>query len=116
MFAYMIQRRLETKVKDALKRSSSVAILGPRQVGKTTTALDIAETTPSVYLDLENRLDLAKARDMSSASMNKTGKACLFWMRFKGYPRFLLRLEIMNEERRKGNKTGQFLFPRLRFY
>ena len=34
----------------------SVALMGPRQVGKTTLAIDIAESVPSVYLDLENRL------------------------------------------------------------
>jgi uncharacterized protein len=51
---HMIQRRLESQIKEALMRSPSVALMGPRQVGKTTIALNISETTPYVYLDLEN--------------------------------------------------------------
>ena len=54
----MIKRRLETKVRESLQRSPSVALVGPRQVGKTTLAYAISKTIPSVYLDLENRLDL----------------------------------------------------------
>lgn len=38
--------------------------MGPRQVGKTTLAMNISETVTSVYLDLENRLDLEKVRDI----------------------------------------------------
>jgi predicted AAA+ superfamily ATPase len=45
----MIKRRLESQIIEALERSPSVALLGPRQVGKTTIALNISETTPSVY-------------------------------------------------------------------
>jgi predicted AAA+ superfamily ATPase len=37
----MIKRRLERKIEDILKRSPSVALMGPRQVGKTTIALNI---------------------------------------------------------------------------
>jgi predicted AAA+ superfamily ATPase len=37
-----------------------VALLGPRQTGKTTLALEIAKGTPSIYLDLESEQDRAK--------------------------------------------------------
>ena len=60
----MIKRRLEVNVMEALKRSSAVALIGPRQVGKTTLALDIGESFPCEYLDLENNLDLEKVRDI----------------------------------------------------
>lgn len=63
---HMISRRLEPIIKAALKRSSSVALMGPRQVGKTTIALDISQSIPSVYLDLENRTDLQKIRDIEA--------------------------------------------------
>lgn len=36
-----------------------MALLGPRQVGKTTVAHQIAETRASVYIDLENPEDAA---------------------------------------------------------
>jgi len=38
-----------------LDRMPAVALMGPRQVGKTTLAMGIAETRASVYLDLEDR-------------------------------------------------------------
>ena len=61
-FAEMITRKLEFIVKDALRRNASVAILGPRQVGKTTIAFNISETIPSIYLDLESRLPFSRFR------------------------------------------------------
>ena len=41
-------------VRSALGRQAAVALIGPRQVGKTTLALDIARTRDSLYLDLED--------------------------------------------------------------
>lgn len=46
-----------------LAESRAVALLGPRQVGKTTLAQTIAKTRPSIYLDLESDRDRAKLTD-----------------------------------------------------
>jgi len=63
----MIQRFLQAIVEKALERSPSVAILGPRQVGKTTLAKIIANShVNSLYLDLENPLDRRKLEDAYS--------------------------------------------------
>jgi len=43
----MIKRQLINTIRKALMRSPSVALIGPWQVGKTTIALDVAETMPS---------------------------------------------------------------------
>jgi predicted AAA+ superfamily ATPase len=51
----MIPRRIERVVREALDRQAAVALVGPRQVGKTTLARSIAEDVPSIYLDLEAR-------------------------------------------------------------
>lgn len=67
----MIRRRLEVNVMEALKRSSAIALVGPRQVGKTTLATDIGESFPCEYLDLENNLDLERVRDIVSISFRK---------------------------------------------
>ena len=40
---------------DALRRQAAVALVGPRQVGKTTLALEIGRQRPALYLDLEDR-------------------------------------------------------------
>lgn len=60
----MIERRLLTKLTRALTESPAVALLGPRQAGKTTLAKIIAAQYPgSMYLDLERPSELAKLTD-----------------------------------------------------
>jgi hypothetical protein len=56
----MIPRRLAPALATALAESPAVALLGPRQVGKTTLALAVAGSRPSIYLDLESEADRAK--------------------------------------------------------
>lgn len=60
----LIDRYLTETVKRRLQYNPAVAILGPRQCGKTTLAGQIVKKiAPSVYLDLENPGDLAKLDD-----------------------------------------------------
>ncbi|WP_276484111.1 ATP-binding protein [Paraflavitalea pollutisoli] len=106
----MIPRRLEARVKEALLRSPSVALMGPRQVGKTTIALNIAETIPSIYLDLENRRDLQKVQDIETFHAENRDKLIIM-DEVQRLPEIFTSLRgIIDMERRKGNKTGQFLF------
>ena len=57
----MIQRRHLKIVQDLLTDHAAVAILGPRQVGKTTLAMEIADATEGTqYLDLESPADRAR--------------------------------------------------------
>jgi hypothetical protein len=56
----MLPRRLSARLNHLLGHSPAVVLLGPRQVGKTTLALEIAERRSSVYLDLEDEDDRAK--------------------------------------------------------
>ncbi len=106
----MIERRLESKIRQALLRSPSVALIGPRQVGKTTIALNIAETTPAVYLDLENRLDLEKVKDIIVFHSGNNDRLIIL-DEVQRIPEIFASLRgIIDKERRKGNKAGQFLF------
>ena len=59
----MIQRRAGSKLDYLLAHFPAVGLLGPRQVGKTTLALEVAGRRPSVYLDLESASDRAKLSD-----------------------------------------------------
>ncbi|WP_428547429.1 AAA family ATPase [Profundibacter sp.] len=54
----MIERGKYHEVTELLDSFPAVAIIGPRQVGKTTLAHEIAETRPSVYLDVNRRAKL----------------------------------------------------------
>jgi len=56
----MLDRIITTEVEKALKRQAAVALIGPRQVGKTTLALEVGEQFDAVYLDLEDRNDRNK--------------------------------------------------------
>jgi hypothetical protein len=43
-----------------LRHSPAVVLLGPRQTGKTTLALEIAKQQPAIYLELEDEDDRVK--------------------------------------------------------
>lgn len=106
----MIKRNLETTIKEALSRSPSVALMGPRQVGKTTIAFSISETIPSVYLDLERRLDLQKISDIETFH-NANQDKLIILDEVQRFPEVFSPIRgIIDQERRKGNKAGQFLF------
>ena len=56
----MFTRHIHDLLLDSVNAAPAVALLGPRQVGKTTLAVAVAKTRPSVYLDLESERDRAK--------------------------------------------------------
>ena len=106
----MIKRRLEVKIQNALKRSPAVALMGPRQVGKTTIALDISESLSSVYLDLENPLDLVKVQDIAVFHAENRDRLIILDEVQRKPDIFAPIRGIIDKERRNGNKAGQFLF------
>ncbi len=55
-----VHRIIEDDLNQALARSPAVAILGPRQCGKSTTAKKLLKERVSVYLDLQDRVDRNK--------------------------------------------------------
>jgi len=59
----MINRRIHDILLERLDESPAVALLGPRQVGKTTLAQEIGESGPSLYLDLESDADRSRLRE-----------------------------------------------------
>lgn len=106
----MIHRRLESKLKETLQWSSSVALIGPRQVGKTTLALDVAQGIPSVYLDLEDSLELRKAQDIAALHAENSDQLIIL-DEVQRLPEVFTQLRgIIDKERRKQNNAGLFLF------
>jgi predicted AAA+ superfamily ATPase len=65
IFEFMINRQLHTKIIHLLDHFPAVAILGPRQIGKTTLAKQIAQKLkkPTLYLDVEKPSDALKLQD-----------------------------------------------------
>ncbi len=106
----MIKRRLENKIRDALAKNASVALMGPRQIGKTTIALDVVDSTSAIYLDLESRLDLEKVRDIR-AFYEVNQERLIVLDEVQRIPELFTELRgIIDQERRKGNRSGLFLF------
>ncbi len=75
----IIDRHLYRTINRRLQNNPAVAILGPRQCGKTTLASQIVKKfSQSVYLDLENPGDLAKLSDpLAFFSLHNEDLVCL---------------------------------------
>lgn len=105
----MILRRAAQTVRDALQRQAAVAIIGPRQVGKTTLAQDIAEETPSIYLDLEAIEDRAKLTD-PALFLRAYEDRLVVLDEIHRMPEIFQSLRgLIDQGRRRGRKTGRFL-------
>ena len=106
----MIERKIKEKVEKRLSEVPAVALMGPRQVGKTTLALEIAEQRPSIYLDLENRLDIQKIRNIEDFHAANRDKLIIL-DEVQRVPEIFAPIRgIIDKERRAGNKAGNFLF------
>ncbi len=65
---YMLQRsELLARLHAGLKIGPAVALLGPRQCGKSTIARQLAERSKSTYFDLENPIDQARLSEPMTA-------------------------------------------------
>jgi predicted AAA+ superfamily ATPase len=108
-YASMIDRDLKKDIETALARQASVALIGPRQVGKTTLALEIAKSRPSIYLDLESTRDRSKLIEPHLFFKQHEGKLVIL-DEIHRVPEIFQELRgIIDERRRQGNKSGQFL-------
>ncbi len=58
-----ISRFAEKALKRAMKRSPAVAVLGPRQCGKSTLARELVKGFDSIYVDLQDRTDSNKLNE-----------------------------------------------------
>ena len=106
----MIQRaQWRDRVSNLLDESPAVALLGPRQVGKTTLALELAESRPSVYLDLESPADLNKLADPELYLGEHAGKLVILDEIHRLPNVFPVLRGLIDRARREGNRSGRFL-------
>ena len=105
----MFQRHLHTILADELAHSSAVALLGPRQVGKTTLALEVAQNTASVYLDLESERDRAKLTQPELYLADHLDKLVILDEVHRAPGLFPVLRGLIDQARRQGKKAGQYL-------
>jgi predicted AAA+ superfamily ATPase len=107
----MIERINQRRVSQLLDEFPAVGVLGPRQIGKTTLAHQVAEARPadSVYLDLESPADLAKLQDPEAYLEGHPGKLIILdeIQRVPGL--FMILRGVIDRRRRQGYRNGQFL-------
>lgn len=105
----MYPRKTDQIVRSALERQAAVVLLGPRQVGKTTLAMEIAEQRPSVYLDLEREADRQILSEPDLYLDEQIGKLVIL-DEVQQLPGLFRNLRgQIDRRRREGFRTGQFL-------
>jgi uncharacterized protein len=100
------------EVREALATFPVVALLGPRQVGKTTLALAVAESLGADavrYLDLESAADLARLADPEAYLEAQRGRLVILDEIHRRPDLFALLRGLVDRRRRDGLRTGQFL-------
>ena len=105
----MITRKALFSVQQAIKRQAAVALIGPRQVGKTTLAHAISETMPSLYLDWESSEDRNKLAE-PALFLNLYQDKLVILDEIHRVPELFQSLRgLIDQGRREGHKTGRFL-------
>ena len=105
----MIKRDIYQNVLRALDRQAAAALIGPRQVGKTTLALDIAANREAVYLDLESLEDREKLRN-PALFLGKNEEKLVILDEIHRVPEIFQTLRsLIDQGRRKGLRSGRFL-------
>lgn len=105
----MIPRQLSTTLIRRLQQSPAVALLGSRQVGKTTLARGLDFGKPSHYLDLERPSDLAKLSDPELYLSGFEDQLVILDEVQRVPDLFPVLRSLIDERRRMGEKAGHFL-------
>ena len=104
-----IPRLVVSDVEQALKRQAAVALIGPRQVGKTTLALEIARSRDAVYLDLEDRDDRNRLAEPALFLDNVEDRLVILDEIHRMPELFQTLRGVIDRGRRRGKGKGRFL-------
>ncbi len=105
----MLDRLLTPELIDALTHSPAVALLGPRQAGKTTLALSVGEKLGAIYLDLESETDRTKLASPELYLADHAGKLVIIDEVHRAPGLFPILRGLIDRHRRAGRRAGQFL-------
>jgi len=113
-FARMIERRLNTQLAELLDLFPVVAILGPRQVGKTASALAFGQNRHSLYLDLESEADRVKLENPVDYFGNDAGELIILDEIHRTPDIFNEMRDVVDARRRAGEGGRAIPCPRVR--
>jgi predicted AAA+ superfamily ATPase len=105
----MINRKLSQSLADALAYNPAVALIGPRQVGKTTLALEVVKHSNALYLDLESDEDRAKLAQPELYLADHLGKLVILDEVHRTPGLFPVLRGLIDRARRAGREAGQYL-------
>ncbi|MCY4000929.1 MAG: ATP-binding protein [Bacteroidetes bacterium] len=105
----MLPRNALPQVYKALNRQAATALLGPRQVGKTTLALEIAKATKALYLDLQSNSDRARLVDPKLYLRHYEDQLVILDEIHRVPDLFSELRGLIDEGRRRGLRSGRFL-------
>ena len=105
----MIPRIITPDVERALNRQAAVALIGPRQVGKTTLALELARSLDALYLDLEDRDDRNRLAEPALFLDNVESRLVILDEIHRMPEIFQTLRGVIDRGRRRGRGKGRFL-------
>jgi uncharacterized protein len=109
IFTRMIERLMLQRVLSGLQEVPAICLLGPRQVGKTTLALAVAERRKSIYLDLESEHDRAKLYDPEAYLSEHFDKLVILDELHRVPGLFPVLRGLIDRARRQGKRAGLYL-------
>ena len=106
-----ILRAAQPVLEGLLRRFPAVALIGPRQCGKTTLAQTVARLRgrTSIYLDLEAPSDLARLADPEHYLRSQEGSLVVLDEVHRAPGLFGVLRGLIDRQRAKGRRAGQFL-------
>jgi len=105
----MINRRLTPLLNDTIAHTPAVALLGPRQVGKTTLALEVGRSFNALYLDLESEQDRAKLAQPELYLADHQDQLVILDEVHRAPGLFPVLRGLIDRARRAGRNAGQYL-------
>ena len=105
----MIRRLITRDIEEALHRQAAVALIGPRQVGKTTLALAIGRPRNALYLDLEDRDDRNRLAEPVLFFDNEEDRLVILDEIHRMPELFQVLRGVIDRGRRKRKGKGRFL-------
>ena len=105
----MIDRRIKPTLRRLLDRNPAVVLIGPRQVGKTTLAREVAAERDAAYVDLELPSDLAKISDIEQYCAENADRLVILDEVHRAPGVFAPLRGVIDQRRLAGRRAGMFL-------